>query len=343
VKPLSSRHFKIQNPKSKIQNRLGFLASLALVFFSTGALAQQTATIIPNAPANGECSPLGRVLSSSDRRWLPGKLLCKGDSLNATPGARITLLCFRNRRILSVQSDRVALMCAPQVQNSRTCPALRRSNCWRTKGPEDVAQAPQLLEPRASILLRDRPLLSWQEVEGATGYTVEVKGEGVNFFIRTASTQLVYPQTEPPMQRGNAYRIVVAAYRGENLLGVSQGVANVLPAEPANRVAAVVAQIRKLKLPEDEMAYLDLDAVYMSEGLLDDAIAVLEARVKAGSQNPGVYRVLGDRYGQAGDLIRAKDNYQVASRLATQSGNQTELALAQSGLKNLETDGLEEN
>lgn len=339
MKPLSSPHFEIQNPKSKIPNRPGFLASLALVLFSTGALAQQTATIIPNAPAKGECSPLGRVLSSSDRRWLPGKLICQGESLNATPGARITLLCFRNRRILSVPSDRVALMCAPQVQNSRTCPALQRPNCSRTKGPEDVAQAPELLQPRASILLRDRPLLSWQEVEGATGYTVEVKGEGVNFFIRTASTQLAYPQTEPAMQRGNAYRIVVAAYQNENLLGVSQAVANVLPAEQGSRMAAVVAQIRKLKLPEDEMAYLDLDAVYMSEGLLDEAIAVLEARVKAGSQNPGVYRVLGDRYGQAGDLVRAKDNYQVASRLATEVGNQTELALAKLGLRTLEMDG----
>ncbi|MCC5612325.1 hypothetical protein LC612_37795, partial [Nostoc sp. CHAB 5834] len=67
--------------------------------------------------------------------------------------------------------------------------------------------------------------------------------------------------------------------------------------------------------------------------LLDESIKTLIARVMAGSQNPTLYRLLGDRY--LGALLpeEAEQTYTIAAQLALSSANTDELNKVQSGLK----------
>ena len=71
----------------------------------------------------------------------------------------------------------------------------------------------------------------------------------------------------------------------------------------------------------------------MSQKLLTDAIGVLQASKHNHSQNPTIYRLLGDRYLQAGLVDKAKTEYTTASSLAQKKDNPTELAKANDGLK----------
>lgn len=92
-------------------------------------------------------------------------------------------------------------------------------------------------------------------------------------------------------------------------------------------------QINSLNLPEDEKAFLDLNSAFSSRGLVDESIRLLEARVAAGSRNPGIYRALGDRFLAAGLTKQATEQYEVASTLAKGSENPGELSKAQKGLR----------
>lgn len=134
------------------------------------------------------------------------------------------------------------------------------------------------------------------------------------------------------MQYGNVYKFSIIANQGDSPVTYSSSVLLVSPESKAQQVMATVRQIKSLNLPPDEAAF-DLDIVYMSQGLLTETINTLKARIAAGSQSPTLYRVLGDRYLEAGLPDSAKQEYTMAAALAQQSDNLVELTKAQAGLK----------
>lgn len=279
-----------------------------------------------------ECEPIGRVLRSEERNLPAGTLFCKGDRRSITPGARASVLCF-NGKVLSLPGSNAE--CVARIQRNRPCSAGNRRYCPKPKGPNDV-NSPALISPSGSALLNDRPLLSWYAILGATSYTVQVSGEGVSWQKTVKSTALPYPNEQPAMQFGNAYKITILANQGGSSVSPSESVVNLLPESDARQVKNTVSRINSLKLPKDEVAFLDLNAIYMSKNLLNEIISVLKARVKAGSENPAIYRVLGDRYLEAGLPDFAKQQYEVATTLAKKADNSAELAKAQAGLKRTE-------
>jgi predicted negative regulator of RcsB-dependent stress response len=73
----------------------------------------------------------------------------------------------------------------------------------------------------------------------------------------------------------------------------------------------------------------------MSEILLNETIDTLERRVVAGSFNPSLYRILGDRYIEAWMPQKAKTAYIKALQLARFQKNSSEVELVQQRLSAL--------
>jgi tetratricopeptide (TPR) repeat protein len=190
-----------------------------------------------------------------------------------------------------------------------------------------------LLTPYGNTLLGGRPVFSWSPVTNATHYLLQVRGAREGWQIKTTSTTAAYPAHQPELTAGKTYQVSVVAYEGNNVKGDSTRRLNILPTAAAQQLSALVQQIHQMGLPEDEKAFLDLNAAYSSRGLIDEAIRLLQSRVEAGSNHPGVYRALGDNLLAAGLPEQAMAQYEMASSLAEASSNAVELNRARTGLR----------
>ncbi len=286
----------------------------------------------------------GRVMSSGDRYLSPGSPLCPGDQIHPQNGAIVTVVCYLNRKILYINQNNfsdAANKCAPpQVAegDKYRCTNLKPQNCPTTfKGTDDdnSVPRPRLISPYISggRILTTRPSISWRAVPGATSYTVEMEGNNVNWQIQVNNTVLSYPKEQSQLKFGSTYRITVLAYQGNSLISYVPLVINVLPEKEQLEIGSLVKQINELKIPPDEAAVKDLDTIYMSKNLVNESIETLKARVAAGSKNPEIYRLLADRYLEAGLPNEALSEYTTAKKLAKSNNNLKELSKVQEGLK----------
>ncbi len=315
---------------------------LAIIAFTTFflkifGLRVGAAQVNRTAQTESRCNPVGRIYGNDDPRHPYGSLLCSGEYLNAANGRKIDVFCYpigSHLNFSGLHID-VASKCGSghELRVQRACNFKDRSKCHYNKGPGNDGATVVLMSPFGTTLLNRRPFLSWQPVPSATNYVVEVEGVGVSWGKKTTNTSLTYPSDESALQYGNSYRIAVIAERDSTVLGKGTEAVNVLPEEKAKQIQATIEQISHLNLPPDEAAYLDLNVVYTAQGLLNDSISVLEARVKAGSHNPSVYRTLGDRYLQSGFPNLAEPKYEEAVEFAKQMSNIAELEKAEAKLK----------
>ena len=307
---------------------------LMLLFLDwSSAVVAQGLSNRRNTRSQVKCDPIGRVISDGDRRFKTGSLLCQGVRLQVAKGATVEVLCYANRKILRLKSSTDLDKCTPQATKMLPCTPENKSYCPKPKGPREEGNIPTIISPYSSSILSHRPELSWYAVAEATSYTVQVKGAGVNWEKKVKSTHLPYPKEQPALQFGNAYKIAVIANRNESPIGVGTAVVNLLHSSDAKQVLEIVKRINSLGLPKDEAAFLDLNAAYMSKNLLHETIETLKSRVRAGSQHPTLYRVLGDRLLEAGLPDEAKREYTTATLLAKRADNPAELAKAQAGLQ----------
>jgi uncharacterized protein HemY len=72
--------------------------------------------------------------------------------------------------------------------------------------------------------------------------------------------------------------------------------------------------------------------VYLSSGLLTEAIHFLDTQIRSRSGEPVLHRLLGDCYTEAGLLTVAQQHYQIAKALAQTADDSVELAKAQTAL-----------
>ncbi|MFS0519509.1 hypothetical protein ACEYW6_33105 [Nostoc sp. UIC 10607] len=227
-----------------------------------------------------------------------------------------------------------AQICAPPQNEAIQCSVLNIVPCPHDyKSPDDQKNAPIVTSPYGSSIINSRPEISWRSVENADSYTVSVKGNGVEWEIKVKnSTILTYPKDEKELQYGNTYTITVINNQGDRPLNYYPKVVHLLPVDDVKRIRDEVKQVKDLGLQADEAAYLDLDAVFMSKLILDESIKTLKAQVVAGSKNPTIYRLLGDRYLGALLPSEAEQAYTIAGELAKSSANKSELEKIQSGL-----------
>jgi len=281
---------------------------------------------------SGTCiKPIGRVINS-----IKSRQICEGDEIEVKDDALV--VCYSNQKFIKLQSGmyKAASICTSSGTNTRRrCTPINRQDCPNRKGPGEGDNAPSIIQPYGKMLIENRPLISWSAVAGATSYSVQVKNGDVSWEKEVEGTTLAYPEDKPGLLYGTAIRIVVMANKGKNPISYDTLVVHLLPGEKVTQVNHAVEQIKKLGLSLDEAAYLDLDAIYMSERILNTTIETLEARVAASSFNPSVYRTLGDRYIEAWMPEKAKSAYKKALQLARFQKNSEEVVLAQERLRSL--------
>ncbi len=309
------------------------IAAILLFFNCSSAFSQPRYTTNRHS-RQSKCEPIAQVINTGDRYFSPGSYLCVGDRLQPEKGAIVKVLCYVNPSVLSLGSGIVSDKCAPPSKQyqAQQCTPQNRNNCRKRKGAGEEKNAPTLIIPYTSTILNIRPSISWYAVTGATSYTVQLSGEGINWEKTVSSTTLTYSKESPALEYGNVYKLTVIAKENDSPLAYSSSVLIMSPLDEVRQITATVKQIQDLRLSPDQTAF-NLNVVYRSENLLTEAISILKARIKAGSQNPTIYRVLGDRYLEAGLPDSALQEYKSAAKLAQKADNDVELALAQAGLK----------
>jgi hypothetical protein len=325
---------------SRIEKKVCIVQVVAIV--SIMLLSNYNATLAqPKLVVRRVCihQLLGRVVSQGDRYLTAGNEICLGDRINPINGSTVKAICYRSRQILEFQQSTVfgvSGVCMPPQSHAvrRECTPLNQNGCPLTKGPGEDQDSVKLITPYGNILLNTRPTISWRPVKNATSYTVDISSYEFHWETETKDTILSYPKERKELQYGGVYTITVTANQDDSPIN-SPGtlVVHVLLESEIKQVIKEVSVIQKLGLSPDEAAFVDLDIIYMSQGLLNETIETLESRVAAGSKNPTLFRVLGDRYLDAWLLDEAFREYKKAEWLAKSSGNSNELAQVQSRLK----------
>jgi len=259
------------------------------------------------------CIPIAYVLTKSDKRFNPGDLLCVGDTISLQGSQPLSVLCFATGKIVDLPNGRIGSNGCGLAQEAppQACGA-DFTFCVRPRG-STVARL-RITEPYGSNIIQLRPLLSWQPVRGATSYRVRILGN-VAWSTVTTQPRLLYPENQPSLNPGSAYRVIVSAYRGNQMLLSGEQTLNVLPRSTIVKVNASIAKLRQLNLNPDEVAVLGFDSIYRSHGLTDESIKALLARVRAGSRSVQVYQLLGQRLRSIGLPEKAHQFEQIAQRL----------------------------
>ncbi|WP_242063573.1 hypothetical protein [Nostoc sp. FACHB-892] len=280
------------------------------------------------------CELSGRLISPGDKRLQAGSLVCDGEKIEVLNGGRIKFFCFSTGEILDLSSGVVSSdICAKPDLSKSACYTGNGDFCSRTpKGRAEGNDEPTIIYPYVMPTLKPRPEIVWLPVTSATYYKVRFDCYDFSWERVINQTRLAYPSEEKPLASGQTCQILVFAYKEDKITGGDPSVISLLPQNEVAQIKDAVNQISKLKLPPDEAA-LDFDAIFMSRDLLDETIEQLNNVVSVGTKNPTVYRVLGDRYFQAGVLDQAKRQYLKASELVKTSNNSTELRKVQEGLK----------
>lgn len=301
-----------------------------LLFSNLGASGQTQGIAIQNFQS-GECEPIAKIIEG-DRHWASLSKVCKSAQINPEPGGTVEVFCYLRGSILQVSAGTIGDKCLPLSTRERSgCSLQNEHNCINIKGPNSDTDAPLRITPYGVAIINPRPMLSWVTTPGASSYIVQVEGIGVSWSLSVPNTRLPYPKHQPALQAGNVYDVNIIAKRGEKFIACQSLLVSVSE-DRVQQVATTIKRLQTLQESPDELA-IDMDAVYNAQGLIDESIAVLSARTKVSSQNPAIYRLLGERYLQGNSVFAASSAYKSAIALAQKVNNPDELALAEAGAK----------
>ncbi len=314
---------------------VAFLSS-ALIFLVIVLGDRSNAYPVPQYGGTSDrcTAPIARILSttSPSPSAKPGGLICSGDTPRIT--APINVLCFSTGEVVRLSSPDLKLCPSNIASSVRSCSTADGSNCPKPKGGMGDATAPIIFRPYSSSVLDDRPSISWSQVQGTT-YTVQVTGAGVAWRENSLKTTMDYPDNKPGMSYGNAYKISVIAKKDDNPISSAETVVSLVDIKTAENVRDAIRQVRALNLPKDESTLLDIDSIYAAHNLLTERIDNLVGRISAGSQNPRIFRLLGDCFLEADLPDSAKSNYLTAEKLARKIDDRDELEKILQGLQSV--------
>ena len=268
---------------------------------------------------------------SSDYRLTGvGERLQLGDRLYPQSGAMAKVLC-ENSDIWRVPVG------IPSGINSG-CPIwiaslVKGETRYRPGG--NNPQIPYILYPRMTYLFDDQPTFRWNKVEGATNYTVRLLRRGrLKWETEVSSTEVIYPNDAPPLNRGVKYLVTVEADNGSSSLQDDGGILGfeLLREYKIPNIESEVAKISQLEDRTEEKRTLTLAKFYRRENLNSKAIATLEELVEQGSETPLVFRTLGELYTEAGLNLLAEARYERASELFASTSDRYALTATQDSL-----------
>jgi len=268
-------------------------------------------------------------------------LICDGDQRRSAKG-QISAFCTIAGKAVTIiginhwQIPGCETKANPQVN---ACSVQNPDPCDRQKGKSRLGkQQPDLIVPYGSgrSILEGRPSLQWAVVEGADRYVVEVMGNGVHWRQPVTSNALPYPPHQPELVPGNAFQVVITAYKGASVLSASRATFKRLGTREATEVQTAITQAKQLPFPKEQLGFWVTDGIYMDYGLLSESIKSLKAQIQAGTQDPAVYRLLADRYLEAGLPVEAEQMVEKAVSLAESLNDQDELAKAKLMLRRMD-------
>ncbi|MFK0730550.1 MAG: tetratricopeptide repeat protein [Gloeotrichia echinulata HAB0833] len=294
------------------------LASIVISLTASTSFGQE----ITRIRTEDKCEAVAKIIDG-DSRHKPMSRLCQEDKISADNGGTVRIFCFPLGKILSISRGGViSNHCSLQGQRVRGCSLLNRERCVVVKGPsEDQLKR---ITPYGIMNINSRPALSWTPISSVTKYSVGIKGVGTNWKVEVEGNSLIYPKDKPALELGNVYVVTIIALKKEEVLDSSSFALLVLSEEQVQEIAETIDTLKSLGQPEDELA-IDLDTVYSAHNLVDESIKVLNFRVKAGSNNATIYRLLGDRYLMANLPQEANKVYLRAKELAQKEGDSLEL------------------
>ncbi|MEM7714067.1 MAG: hypothetical protein AAF349_10930 [Cyanobacteria bacterium P01_A01_bin.68] len=281
-----------------------------------------------------EADSIGRLLSANDLHKKQGDFIFPGDRINPIEG-KVKILCYLNHKVLllgkGVVDEPNKCVDTNQIEECINNP---RSRCSKTRNLN--SQTIPILKPHGRVILNSRPLISWQKIPTATSYTIKLHGRGVKWSTQTTNTTLSYPELETAMKPGNTYQLSVIANKHKSPFKATSIVLFLLSDSQIKEIKNTHYQIRSFNLSPDQQAR-DFDSIFMSKSLIDPSINILTKRIHARTNDPTLYRLLGDRYLQSGLLQKAKLMYLKAVTLAKKNNKLKEYQLAQDRINRLES------
>ena len=250
-----------------------------------------------NLQASRCSSTVARMLSSGDQLHKEGRLLCAQDRLQPAPNQQPIVVCHNHPKILRGGKDNIANHCSPDPKEEQT---RERFKYVKGRGSIRTKGKPSLIQPFGVMVLQSRPRLAWNPVPKATSYYVVLETfNGKWDQIVNSGNSLSYPQAWPDMKPGNQHKFTVFAYKGNRIINSDTSKLILLSKKESELVEEAAALARQLPLSPVEEA-TELDAIYMSQWLLNKSIGVLKSIRESGQSNARLNRLLADRYTQAG-------------------------------------------
>ena len=248
---------------------------------------------------------------------------------------------LKSEEEITILCDNLTLSTIPAgvpASVSNGCPPTPEPALKRRRGEIDNTRAgvdlsiPYIITPRMTRLLTDRPTLRWNDVVGASSYTVRIQVGPQTWQEVVSGTETVY-SGDPPLEAGKSYLLTVAADNGRSSTEeepTKLGFVLLSEAE-AEPVRTDTATLNALDL-SDEARALALAYLYINHNLIAEAIETLEGFAEEGSQTPAIYRLLGDLYRQTGLPLLAESRYTQAITLSQAANDIEGQATAQAGL-----------
>lgn len=236
--------------------------------------------------------------------------------------------------------------------SSPPCDSQNKNGCVADPPRGSIANpnTSYIISPSDTALLGDKPSISWHGLPDATSYTIrltEIAGRGL-LWQRTIDRppngswdeiRMPYPNDAPPLQPGKEYKLIVQArFRSiEKRIEPGEAKFRMLNQEELQSVREKVEQIEKLNLPKEDKALQHLYNIYLEQNLVAETKEMLESLVAEGTQNPKIFRFLGNLYQQQGLLDLSRIRYERAIQLALKAGNAEELEAAKKSLDEIDT------
>jgi len=245
-------------------------------------------------PVQNDCLIIGRVIEKKGNRLVAGSPICDGDPIRSILKQGQQLQCFLDNLGLTAWNDERQCRLRPNQRDRLG----GKGNLIRPvpKGSGVESDTPTIIRPLGTALLRSPKFFSWYAVPEASSYSVEVVGSDFTWERKVSGTSLEYPKDSPVMNSGNSYKVTIFAYRGSTPIKSSTKPYSMFSADRISAVANKITIASGYSLADDERAYSDLNSIYLSQGLKEEAASVLEGRIKSGSSDPNVFGVLSTQF-----------------------------------------------
>jgi hypothetical protein len=186
-----------------------------------------------------QCVPIAYVLTKSDQRFKPGDVLCVGDKIELREARSLLVLCFATGKVVELWNGQIAPTgCGISQEDKPQACGNNLTFCVRPRG--SITARLKITEPDSNIT-NLRPEFSWQEIPSATSYQVRILGN-VAWSKATTRTQLSYPTNQPSLKPGSAYRVIISAYRGNQMILSGEQTLNVLSPNQAAPISTKADQ-----------------------------------------------------------------------------------------------------